>query len=213
MIRINLLPVERDKTRKKPARTFDLGQKVTLMCSLILLATALGIGWWWWALDRESARLTSDISAAERETARLKTILTQVDQFNARKKQLEQRVALIEELRKGQSAPVHMLDELSKAMPEMLWLTSLKQDGGELTIDGRCTTLTALSDFVGNLEHSGYFKKPVEILDSQVEQAPVPTAAELIKFTLKANFAMPGTEPQLTAAASAAAARPPVVHK
>ena len=67
-----------------------------------------------------------------------------------------------------------MLDELSKALPEMLWLTQLKQDGGELTIEGRCTTLTALSDFVANLEHSGYFRKPVEILDSQVDNSPTP---------------------------------------
>ena len=206
MIRINLLPVDREKARKKPARTFDIGQKVTLICSLILLGTALGIGWWWWALDREAARLTSDITSAERETARLKTILAQVEQFDTQKQQLEQRVKLIEELRRGQSGPVHMLDELSKALPEMLWLTALKQDGGELTLDGRCTTLTALSDLVGNLERSGYFKRPVEILDSQVEPA-VPPAGELIKFTLKATFALPGMEPVASAAATAAATR------
>ncbi len=85
-------------------------------------------------------------------------------------------MGLIEQLRKGQGAPVHMIDELSKAMPEMLWLTELKQDGGDLTIDGRCTTLTALSDFVGNLERSGYFRRPVEILDSKVEAAAAPAA-------------------------------------
>ena len=70
-----------------------------------------------------------------------------------------------------------MLDELSKALPEMLWLTQLKQDGGELTIEGRCTTLTALSDLVANLEHSRYFRKPVEIV------------------ALKATFAIPGMQP------------------
>ena len=37
-------------------------------------------------------------------------------------------------------------------------------------MDGRTTSLTALSDFVANLEASGWFKKPVEILDSQVDQ-------------------------------------------
>ena len=31
------------------------------------------------------------------------------------------------------------------------------------------TSLTALSDFVANLEGSTWFKKPVEIVDSQVE--------------------------------------------
>ena len=196
MIRINLLASEREKqpARKKSSLAIDLGQKATLLSSLILVAAVLGIGWWWWMLDRESARLTSDIAAAERETARLKSILTQVATFDKQKQQLQERVKLIEELRRGQSGPVHLIDELSKAMPEMLWLTELKQDGGEITVDGRCTTLTALSDFVGNLERSGYFKRPVEILDSQVE-ATTRQGPELIKFTLKAMFAMPGMEP------------------
>jgi type IV pilus assembly protein PilN len=203
MIRINLLAAEREKQpRKAAALGFDIRQKVTLVCSLILVATALGVGWWWWMLDRESARLTNEISAAERETARLKTILTQVAQFETQKQQLQQRVTLIEELRKGQTGPVHLIDQLSRAMPEMLWLSSLSQDGGEITVDGRCTTLTALSDFVSNLERSGYFRRPVEILDSQVEQVPG-SSSELIKFQLKASFALPGTEPQPKAAAGA----------
>jgi type IV pilus assembly protein PilN len=207
MIRVNLIAGEREKTsRKKAPRTFEFGQKVTLLCSLILVATVLGIGWWWWMLDRDSARLDRDIAAAERETARLRAILTQVATFDKQKQQLQERVKLIEELRRGQSGPVHMIDELSKAVPEMLWLTELKQDGGDLTIDGRCTTLTALSDFVGNLERSGYFRRPVEILDSQVETAPAP-AGELTKFTLKATFAMPGAEPVPPAAATRSARR------
>ena len=202
MIRINLLPADREKQPRKAASLgFDIGQKVTLVCSLILLATALGVGWWWWMLDRESARLTGEIAAAERETARLKTILGQVALFETQKQQLQQRVSLIEELRKGQTGPVHLIDQLSRAMPEMLWLTALSQDGGEITVDGRCTTLTALSDFVSNLERSGYFRRPVEILDSQVEQV-TGSSSELIKFQLKATFALPGTEPQPKAAAA-----------
>jgi type IV pilus assembly protein PilN len=194
MIRVNLISPEREKPRKKAAITFDVGQKVTLICSLILVVTALGIGWWWWSLSREKSRLTSEIAAAERETARLKTILTEVDHFEAQKQQLQQRVSLIEQLRKGQSAPVHMLDELSRALPEMLWLTELKQSAGEVQISGRCTTLTALSDFVGNLERSGYYRRPVEILDSQVESG-TNGASDLIRFTLKATFAPPGADP------------------
>ena len=194
MIRINLLAGERERPKTKTAVPFDLGQKVTLVCSLILVAAALGIGWWWWSLDREKARIASDISEAQRETARLQSILHQVSAFDKQKQQLQQRVALIEALRKGQSGGVHMLDELSKALPEMLWLTQLKQDGGELTIEGRCTTLTALSDLVANLEHSRYFRKPVEIVDSQVDNTQT-QGPELIKFALKATFAIPGMQP------------------
>lgn len=194
MIRINLLPADRERPRKKPAITFDIGQQATLLCSLILVATALGIGWWWWSLQREGERLTDEIAAAQRETARLKTILTQVETFERQKQQLQQRVGLIEQLRTGQAAPVRLLDELSRAVPEMLWLTDLKQEASEVTVQGRCTTLTALSDFVANLERSSYFRRPVEIVDSQVESAK-DNAPELIRFTLKATFALPGTDP------------------
>jgi type IV pilus assembly protein PilN len=198
MIRINLIAGEREKPKKKGGIPFDIGQKVTLVCSLILVATVLGIGWWWWSLDREKVRIATEIADAQRETARLQSILVQVTTFNKQKEQLQQRVALIEELKKGQSGGVHMLDELSKALPDMLWLTQVKQNGAELTVEGRCTTLTALSDLVANLERSRYFRKPVEIVDSQVENVQAPTP-ELIKFALKATFAIPGMQPALKA--------------
>ena len=198
MIRINLLPAERERPRQKASVAFDIGQKATLVCSLILVATALGIGWWWWTLDREGVHLANEIAAAQRETARLQTIITQVETFERQKQQLQQRVALIEQLRTGQSAPVHLLDELSRALPEMLWLTELRQDGGDVTIQGRCTTLTALSDFVANLERSSHFRRPVEIVDSQMEAASA-NLTELIRFTLKVTFALPGTEPAAAA--------------
>jgi len=201
MIRINLLPAERARAPRRSS-ALQVGQKVTLACSLILVAAGLGVLWWWWALDRSSARLDGELLAAQRETTRLRTLISQVEKFETQKQQLQQRVALIEELRKGQGAPVHILDEISRALPEMLWLTELKQDAsGGLTIEGRCLTLTALSDFVGNLERSGFFRKPVEILDSQVETAGAPVG-ELIKFSVKAQYGPPGSAPPPPAVAA-----------
>src|SRR6185503_47160 len=104
MIRINLLGVERQKAKK--ALAFDIGQRLTLACSLILVAAALGIGWWYYALRQESVRVDAEIAAAQQETARLKSLLTEVQQFETRREQLQQRVALIEQLRSGQSVPV-----------------------------------------------------------------------------------------------------------
>jgi type IV pilus assembly protein PilN len=194
MIRINLLQVDRERSRAKSA-SFQPGQKLTLACSLILVATGLGLVWWGWALDRQSSQLDADIVRAEQEVGRLKTLIQQVESFEERKRKLEQRVALIEELRQGQGAPVHLLDQLSRAVPEMLWLNDLAQDdNGDLTIAGRCVTLTALSDFVGNLERSGYFVKPVEIVDSQVETGSG-SVEELIRFSIRAKFQLPGPAP------------------
>ena len=205
MIRINLLSPERSRPTRSASGGLQAGQKVTLACSLILVATAVGVLWWWWVLDRNSARLDSELVSSQRESARLKSLIQQVETFEKQKQQLQSRVALIEELRKGQSAPVHMLDEISRALPDMLWLTELKQEAtGELTIEGRCVTLTSLSDFVGNLETSGRFKRPVEILDSQVEPASG-TKTELIKFSIKAQYSSPDAPPAPPAVAHARA--------
>ena len=189
MIRINLLGVDRERTKRRAK--FQIGQKITVGCSRILVAAALLVGWWYWSLQTESRNLDQRIADAQKETIRLQSLIQQVQQFEQRRAQLQQRVTLIEQLRKGQSGPVHMLDEISRSLPDATWLTEMKQQGDDLTIDGRCTSLTALSDFVANLESSHYFQLPVEIVDSQVEPA-TPTAAELIKFSVKAKFVSPG---------------------
>jgi type IV pilus assembly protein PilN len=186
MIRINLLAVERERTSRRAG--FQLAQKITLASSLILLLAVLGIGYWYWDLHRQSIRLAEEIAAAEQETQRLRGVILQVQQFEARKAQLQQRVTLIEQLRKGQGGPVHMLDQISRSLPDRLWLTELEQKEQELTIAGRTTSLTALSELVGNLEASGYFLRPVEIISSQVERAD---QGEVVRFSIKAVFQAP----------------------
>jgi type IV pilus assembly protein PilN len=195
MIRINLLGVERQKARKTSSSpAFDIGQRLTAACSLILVVAVLGIGWWYWSLNEASTRMDADIATAQQEAARLRSLLTEVQQFEARRGQLQQRVQLIEQLRSGQSVPVQLLDHVSRSLPDMLWLTSLVQAGPSVTIEGRSMTLVALSDFVGNLGSSAILQKPIEIVNSQVE-ATRGTAnrgqppAETIRFTVRAQIA------------------------
>src|SRR5262245_62406749 len=153
MIRINLLAVERERAKQKTAAAFGTtAQKLTVGCSLILILAGLFIGWRYWALGRQSVQLDNEIAAAQQETTRLHSVILQVQQFEQRKAQLQQRVVLIEQLRKGQTGPVHMLDEISRALPPMLWLTELRQADNAVVIDGRCTAINGLSEFVGNLE-------------------------------------------------------------
>ena len=181
---------ERQKTRKAPA--FDAAQRVTLLCSLVLVLGASGIGWWYWSLSTAAAQVDAEIASARQEAAQLRSLLAEVQQFDARRTQLQQRVALIERLRAGQSLPVQLLDHVSRSLPDMLWLTSVQQEDGAVTIDGHSTTLIGLSDFVGNLGSAELLKKPIEIVNSEVEAAANgggEPAAELIKFTVKAELA------------------------
>jgi len=186
MIRINLLAVERERVRSKRVVLIPAAHRVTVGATVILVGTAALIGWWFLTLRQQSAQLDIDLTQAETETRQIRSVLEQVRKFESQKAMLQQRVTLIEQLRKGQYAPVHLLDEVSKSLPDRLWLSDLTQTGTEFTIGGMTDSLTAVSDFVANLEGTRWFKKPVEILDSQVQTDA--KAGDLIKFQIKAQF-------------------------
>ena len=196
MIRINLVAGERKPL--KPERSFAISQKIALAGSLLLILTALLGGWRYWSTSQEEARLATEIETARREEVRLAEALKQVTALEAQRVQWQQRVSLIDDLRRGQTAPVHIIDQISRSLPELTWLTSLRQDGYDVTLEGHCTSLTALSDFVGNLEATRYFKRPVEIVMSEViagQTGPSQSSTgELIRFTIKGTFRMAGLE-------------------
>jgi type IV pilus assembly protein PilN len=191
MIRINLLTTDRGgagATAKKKGPGVTSAQRVTIGAALILISTVVFVGWWFWSLRQQNEQLDEQIVRAETEANQLRSVLASVQKFEARKAQLQQRVTLIEQLRRGQQGPVHILDEVSRALPDRLWLIAMAQRGVEFTISGQTTSLTALSDFVANLEASKWFKRPVEIVDSTVEPPP---NGDLVRFTVRATSADP----------------------
>ncbi len=187
MIRINLLGTDRARASTRAGLTD--AQKITFGCVLIMLLAVGYIGWRYWSIGNEHARLEEELSATEQEAQRLRGVLSEVQRFEAQKAALTQRVGLIEQLRRGQTGPVHMLDEISRALPDRLWLTQLTQKGDVVSIEGRTITLPALSDFVANLQNSQYFRRPVEIVSSSVESDP---QGELVRFMVRAVFVSAG---------------------
>ena len=186
MIRINLLSGSTVSTPRRAS--IDLGQRVTVACSVIVVATVVVMGWRFWSLRQESNQLQQELTAADQEIARLGPLADRVQALDAERLRLEQHVGLVQGIRRGQSGPVHMLDQLSQAMPEGLWLAQLNQDGDDVIVEGRTLTLGALSEFMANLESSGYFEPPVEIIDSQLEETD---QGEVVRFELRAGFVLP----------------------
>ena len=192
MIRINLLGVE--KPIAKAARTFEFGQIVTVACSLVLVATVLLVGWWYWSLRGESLQVDAELVAGRQEAARLQAVSAEVAELDAQRARLQERVSLIEQLRSGQSMPVRLLDHVSRSLPDTLWLTGMQQQEVQVTIEGRSTTLIALSDFVGNLADGDLLQQPIEIVDSQVVPATgtgAQAVPEVVEFTVAAQMNMP----------------------
>jgi hypothetical protein len=148
------------------------------------------------------------LDTARKEEQAIASILKEVQEYERRGELLKQRLALIDELRKGQNAPVHMVDQISRSLPEMTWLTRLQQQGFDLTLEGRCMTPTSLSDFIGNLEATRYFKKPVEILEAAVVEG-TGGDPDMIRFRIRGTFQMAGVEPPAPPTKPGAKGAPP----
>jgi hypothetical protein len=69
----------------------------------------------------------------------------------------------------------------------------MTEKGDDIILAGMTTSLTGLSDFVANLEGSTWFKKPVDIVDSQVMSDP--KTGDIFKFSIKAVFNNPEAPP------------------
>jgi len=205
MIRINLLQVERTaKPKRGTSLQFgSLASKMPLVSSLILVAALVWVGYSAWSMYLRDQQLDTELSQARADEARLAPVLKQVEEFEARQKQLQQRVKLIEQLRQDQAVPVHLLDKISRSLPDRLWLTDMHEaPDAWVQLDGQTSTLTSLADFIGNLENSGYFARPVEIISSDEQKGVTgQNGVTLIKFSIRAQFVVPGSTKPDTGAA------------
>ena len=185
MIRINLMAVERGRT----ARRFgpELGNKVTLVCGAIFVGVVVMVVWQSFGVREETAR---QLRLVNQDLASMSDVVGRRNEFEAQSAELARRVALIEELRGRQGGPVRMLDQVSRAMSEGVWLTELRQEGADITVQGRATSLTVLSELVVALESSGYFTLPVDIVDSQFESQ---AEGDVVRFELRAEFLVPSS--------------------
>lgn len=202
MIRVNLLAAEQSRA-KAPSFSGLSANKVHILGAIALTAALAATAWRHLDLQTQQQYADLQLQQARAEEQRLKAVTEELAKFEAQTSLLQQRVALIEQLRKGQRSPVTLLDQVSRQLPERLWLTDMKQAGADVVLEGRTTTLTALSDLIGNLESSGVFDRPVEIVSSEVDAQT--GGPEVVKFAVRATFPMGALEP-----AGSPAARPGV---
>lgn len=159
MANINLMSEKRPtKQKKRVASAPEESQAPVILFAAIVAVTLAGLVFWWIRLNGKIDDMNRKIAEAEAEKKRLEAIIKQVQEFQRQKELLEKKINIIGELKAKQSGPVHLLDEISSSVPEFLWLTLLKQIGSEIQVHGEATNIIAITNFVGNLEKSPWFK-------------------------------------------------------
>jgi Tfp pilus assembly protein PilN len=143
-------------------------------------------GTWWWMLEDERQEWVQKNTEADAELKRLEAIRAKGEQYEAQKQLLAKKIELITDLKAKQVVPVYILDQVSKNLPEFLWLESMQANDHNVSIVGKATTYTAVSNFYENLKMSGYFQN--------VDLGRTYEVPEGVAFSLSALFVQPGDQ-------------------
>ena len=150
MIRINLLPFRAARKKENIRR-----QLMVYGLSVVLLLSIMGYTFFY---------LTSTLNGLKEDEKRIQDELKTYEQTIKRIAELEKKIKeirakleVIRSLEKNKTGPVHLLDEIALAVPkEKLWLSSMKETKGSLTLTGTAMDNETVALFMTNLENSDY---------------------------------------------------------
>jgi type IV pilus assembly protein PilN len=186
MARINLLPwrAERRKHRQKEFLTM-LGLSAAAAAFLAFLI-----------ISYYSAQISgqNDRNAyLQDQIAKVDLQIKEIDALDEKKRRLLARKEVIEQLQANRSQMVHLFDSLVRTIPDGVILTSLKQEGDKLTIEGRSQSNARVSSYMRTLESSGWMTNPdLSIIEAKAGDPGLPYA-----FTLSVLLANPNAPKDL----------------
>jgi len=80
---------------------------------------------------------------------------------------LKARQKAVEDLQIDRNVPVHVLNELVRQVPEGIYVTSVKQDGQNLSVAGIAQTQERVSEFLRNTAYSSEWLVKPELVESK----------------------------------------------
>ncbi|MBI5017415.1 MAG: PilN domain-containing protein [Deltaproteobacteria bacterium] len=176
MIRINLLPIRAEKKRE------SLRQQALVAAGAVALLGAgiLGVHV---TLGSDINDLQQRIGERKAEISRLQKVIGEVSVYKKKKRDLEEKIAVISGLEARQRGPSQILREIAQLTPEKMWLESLKDNGGSLSLEGVAIDNQTIAQFMTKLEASPWF----EAVRLEVTRQVTRGSANLKAFSIKAN--------------------------
>ncbi len=208
MSRINLLPWRAERRKQRQ-------QEFYVMLGLSALVAALLsffiIGYYNAQISGQNDRnafLQGEIAKVQKQIDEIKLLDEKKGRLLARKK-------VIEELQVNRYQMVHLFDSLVRTIPDGVVLTGIKQEGEQLTLEGRSQSNARVADYMRKLEASGWMTNPeVNVIEAKdADKALViPSSNNVVlpyAFTLQVKLANPNAPKEGAPAAPGAAPTAP----
>src|SRR5215467_1858336 len=173
MIRINLLGAPKPKSGKKSVAvsmpSVDVGNVASPLLQVVAVLAIVAVfnGYYWYRLDHEKKVIDVQMKAAEQKNRELADIKARYLERQKQADAYKRRVDVIDQLRKAQTGPVDLLAMVGQTVnnTEAIWLSSLKDQGKDVAIDGMALSSDAVANLITNLQKTGYFKN-IEIKET-----------------------------------------------
>jgi type IV pilus assembly protein PilN len=153
MTRINLLPW-RDLRRKEREREFySIAAGAAIFMLLVIFYIhfhMVGV------IDTQNGRN----AFLEGEIKKVEGKIKEIKDLEEEKNKLLARMKVIEALQLQRPQMVHVFDELVQALPDGVYLTSFKQNGTAITIEGIAQSNARVSAFMRNIDASHWLTEP-----------------------------------------------------
>ncbi len=176
MIRINLLGAPKPKNKRSalPTVTLEMGEpsspKIKILLVLVL-AGAVNAGYWM-RLDKQAKDIAAKTQTAEEKNRKLADVKQKYLERQRQANNYKRRVDVIDQLRASQSGPVNLLNTIGDTVnsTEAVWLSTMKDDGASVDIEGMALSTDAVAALIENLQKTGYFKN-IEIKETYQDEA------------------------------------------
>lgn len=150
MPRVNLLPWREERRTQRQREFYALLGAAAIGAVLLIGIGELIIG-------QIQGRQLARNAFIQQETAVLDRKLVEIRALQAEKAALIARMEVIQELQVMRPRAVKMLDGLARAVPDGAMITSFRQAGNSITIDGIAQSNARVSTFMHSLDDSDRF--------------------------------------------------------
>ena len=174
MIRINLLPVKALRAEVERRREIITG-------STVLAAVVVLLGGMHGYQSYQLSQLQKELTTLRGELQAINVKIKEVGDLQIKIKDLRGKNKIIEDLNRKKSGPVLVMESLSNSTPGSLWLTDLRESGGNVTMNGLAVDNQTIADFLKSIAASKYFNN-VELIETTQGAGP---SASLKKFSIK----------------------------
>ncbi len=160
MPRINLLPWREQQRRERKLAFFVALGVAVGAAALVAFAVYLMLGAMIDAQDHRNERLKGEIKVLDKQ-------IEEINDLEAQKQRFIARMQIIEKLQRSRPEVVHLFDELVKVMPDGTYLTSVKETGTRLKLEGIAQSSTRVSTLMRNISASQWLRDPeLEVVET-----------------------------------------------